>query len=87
MSTGTVIPDSGTVESGNLVSILAVMLGSFVVFTGTFVLFAASPEIPAEPVFAVSPIKPVEVVANMAVGTSIMTAGGLMAITNIEELV
>ncbi|MDZ7688823.1 MAG: hypothetical protein U5J64_08915 [Halobacteriales archaeon] len=86
MSTETVLPDSETVDSESLVGVFSILLGSFVVFIGTFVLFAASPEIPADPVFVVSPVEPVEVIANMAVGTSIITAGALMAITKLEEV-
>jgi len=86
MSIGTASDPRIHIGRDDLTAAFVVVLGSLVVFTGTFVLFASSPVVPVDPVFAVPSAEPVAVVANMAVGASIMAAGAEVAASKLEEL-
>lgn len=85
MSTGTashrkeMVPDI-------LRSILAVAMGSVVILTGSVVLFAASPAIPADPVFVLSSLEPVSVIANTILGVSIGAVGVSVVVSQVDWL-
>lgn len=86
MSTGTAASDAETLRNEELMNVLGLILGSIVVFAGMFVLFASSPTMSIDPVFDVSSIEPVLVIANMAVGASITAAGAVVAIPKLDDL-
>jgi len=77
-------------ETGNerteLVSVFTLVLGSVVVFAGSLVLFAASPTMSVEPMFSVSPVEPVTVIANMALGASLMAAGAAVTVPQLDNV-
>jgi hypothetical protein len=70
----------------NLSSVLIVVLGAVAVFAGSLVLFAASPTIPVKPVFGVSSIETVTVIANMTLGASIILAGAAASVPELDSL-
>lgn len=90
----TVVPDmsTGTASQKKEVvpdivrSIIAVVMGSVVVLTGSVVLFASSPAIPADPVFALSSLEPVSVIANTVLGVSIGAVGVSVVVSQIDLL-
>jgi len=86
MGTKTLPPESENLTQFELTEFLTVLVGVFTVFVGSFVLFAASPAIPVEPVFGVSSVEPVSVSANMAVAVSIMAAGTATAVPSLEKI-
>jgi hypothetical protein len=84
MSTGTAAPEKEVV-TGIVRSILAVSMGSVVVFAGSVVLFAASPALPTDPVFVPSSGL-VSVVANTVLGVSMGTVGIAVAVPGLNSL-
>lgn len=88
MSTETAVPKEERLREKHpeVTSVFAVMLGSFVVFTGAVVVFASSPVTPVEPAFNVSPWEPVSVLFNMVLGISIGAAGVSMAIPELDSV-
>lgn len=87
MSTGTAAPETETVteKEVGLVSILTVVLSTFVVLGGSIVLFAASPTISVSPVFDLSSLEPVSVMANMIFGASVMAVGVRIAMPELDN--
>lgn len=88
MSTGTA-PGTDTVAEKrelNISSVLTVFLGTVTVLAGSLVLFAASPTLSVEPFFSVSPIEPVTVIANMALGATIIFAGTAISVPELDSL-
>jgi len=89
MSTGTASPGTEPLTEENtieLVNVFSLVLGSVVVFAGSLVLFAASPTMSVGPFFSVSPVEPVTVVANMAVGASLMAVGAAIAVPELDTV-
>ncbi len=78
-----VVPEGIYVD---IAAVFTLVLGAFVFFVGTLILFAASPTLSAEPVFAVSAAEPVTVVANMAVGVSVMASGIAISLPELDRL-
>ena len=81
-------PTQKETRNGNieLASVFTLVLGSVIVFAGSLVLFAASPTMSVEPVFNVSPIEPVTVIANMALGASLMCVGAAVTIPQLDNV-
>lgn len=65
---------------------LAVVLGSVLVLAGSVVLFAANPIASVGPLFDVSSVEPVSVIANMAVGLLSMAAGVSVAAPGFDRV-
>lgn len=65
---------------------MAVVAGAAVLLAGSIVLFAASPTTPVGPVFGLSSIEPVSVIANMILGASIGATGVSVVIPRLDDL-
>lgn len=88
MSTGTA-PGTETVAEKrevDLSSIFTVFLGTVTVLAGSLILFAASPTMSVEPFFSVSSVEPVTVIANIALGATIIFAGTAMSVPELDSL-
>jgi hypothetical protein len=89
MSTDTRLPSTDIVterERPSVTSVLVVLAGGLAVLAGSLVLFAASPAMPVEPFFDVSPVEPVSITTNMAVGATVVVAGTAVSVPELDDI-